>query len=207
MPTGSAGRRCATALPFGVIAWRRWSGSRSELFWKPLSAWSTSTIGAFARCARKRMVLRRGIGRLIDSYAEGVIDKSEFEPRVAGLKTRVARLQARLQDALSEAEAQRELSLVVAHLEEFAQRVCQGLDDLDWLERREIVRALVRRIEIDHEGVEIVFRIPPPNGPPTPSSGTREDASWQHCTVGDNPALRQDDEALGLIGSLDDLHP
>src|SRR4051794_19091474 len=87
-------------------------------------------------------------------------------------------------ETVSEAEAQRELLLVVAHLEEFAQRVCRGLDDLDWLERREIVRALVRRIEIDHEGVEIVFRIPPPNGPPTPSSGTREDASWQHCTIG-----------------------
>jgi site-specific DNA recombinase len=151
-------------------------------------------------------VLRRGIGRLIDSYAEGMIDKSEFEPRVAGLKTRVARLQARLQDALSEAEAQRELSLVVAHLEEFAQRVCQGLDDLAWLERREIVRALVRRIEIDLEGVEIVFRIPPPNGPPTPSSGTREDASWQHCTVGDNPTLLEHHKALGGIGALHDLH-
>ena len=152
-------------------------------------------------------VLRRGIGRLIDSYAEGVIEKSEFEPRVAGLKERVARLQARLQDALSEAEAQRELSLVVAHLEEFAQRVCQGLDDLNWLERREIVRALVRRIEIDHEGVEIVFRIPPPNGPPTPRSGPREDAPWQHCTVDGDPALQQQHKALCGVRALHDLEP
>ena len=29
--------------------------------------------------------MRRGIGRLIDSYAEGIIDKAEFEPRIAGL--------------------------------------------------------------------------------------------------------------------------
>jgi site-specific DNA recombinase len=138
-------------------------------------------------------VLRRGIDRLIDSYAEGVIEKGEFEPRVTGLKARLARLQARLQTAAAQAEAERELSLVVVHLEDFAQRVCQGLDSLDWLGRREVVRALVRRIEIDREGIEIVFRIPPPNGPPTPDLGSHTDAVWQHCTVGGGENVRLDD--------------
>jgi site-specific DNA recombinase len=32
------------------------------------------------RLDRQMTSLRRGIGRLIDSYAEGVIDKTEFEP-------------------------------------------------------------------------------------------------------------------------------
>jgi site-specific DNA recombinase len=136
-------------------------------------------------------VLRRGIDRLIDSYAEGVIEKGEFEPRVTGLKARLARLQARLQTAAAQAEAERELSLVVVHLEDFAQRVCQGLDSLDWLGRREVVRALVRRIEIDREGIEIVFRIPPPNGPPTPDLGSHTDAVWQHCTVDGRAHLRR----------------
>lgn len=36
--------------------------------------------------------LRRGMGRLIDSYAEGLIDKDEFEPRVTRLQERVAAL-------------------------------------------------------------------------------------------------------------------
>ena len=35
----------------------------------------------------------RGIGRLIDSYAAGVIDRPEFEPRVAGIKPGVAKLE------------------------------------------------------------------------------------------------------------------
>jgi site-specific DNA recombinase len=30
--------------------------------------------------------LRRGVGRLIDSYAEGMIEKGEFEPRIRGLR-------------------------------------------------------------------------------------------------------------------------
>ena len=36
--------------------------------------------------------LHRGIGRLINSYAEGVIDRDEFQPRIAGLKERLARM-------------------------------------------------------------------------------------------------------------------
>jgi site-specific DNA recombinase len=76
---------------------------------------------------------------------------------VTGLKARVVRLQARRQAAAAQAEAERELSLVVVHLEDFAQRVCQGLDRLDWLGRREVVRTLVRRIEIDREGIESMF--------------------------------------------------
>ena len=47
------------------------------------------------RLDRQISSLRRGISRLIDSYAEGVIDKAEFEPRIAGLKQRVSQLQER----------------------------------------------------------------------------------------------------------------
>jgi len=45
--------------------------------------------------------------RLIDSYAEGVIDKAEFEPRIAGLKQRLSQLQERHQAALEAAEVER----------------------------------------------------------------------------------------------------
>ena len=34
--------------------------------------------------------LQRGIGRLIDSYVEGVIEPGEFQPRIADLKARQA---------------------------------------------------------------------------------------------------------------------
>lgn len=47
------------------------------------------------RLERRMTTSRRGIGRLIDSYAEGVIDKAEFEPRLAGLKQRLSKLQER----------------------------------------------------------------------------------------------------------------
>ena len=131
---------------------------------------------------RQMATLRRGIGRLIDSYAEGVIDRAEFEPRIASLKARLARLQTQRQTA---AEAERELRLVIGHLEEFAGKVRHSLDVLDWYGRRDIIRTLVRRIEIDGDRIEIVFRIPPPpeHGDPTkPASADRDPGSWQHCT-------------------------
>src|SRR5262249_51386339 len=43
--------------------------------------------------------VRQGIGRLIDGYADGLIDKPEFEPRVSRLKERVAALERQLQEA------------------------------------------------------------------------------------------------------------
>jgi site-specific DNA recombinase len=118
---------------------------------------------------RQMATLRRGIGRLIDSYAEGVIDRAEFEPRIAGLKARLARLQTQRQTAAEAAEAERELTLVIGHLEEFAGKVRHSLDVLDWYGRRDIIRTLVRWIEIDGGHIEIVFRIPPPpeHGDPT----------------------------------------
>ena len=117
---------------------------------------------------RQMARLRRGMDRLIDSYAEEVIDADEFRPRLAGLKQRLMRLQAERDAALAAHEARRSLQLVIGRLEEFAGRVRAGLDGLDWHGRREIIRALVRRIEIDREEVEVVFRIP---GAPPPADG------------------------------------
>ena len=37
--------------------------------------------------------LRQGLARLIDSYAEGLIDKQEFEPRITRLRQRLTALE------------------------------------------------------------------------------------------------------------------
>ena len=95
----------------------------------------------FARCQRiskpgrgldRQMTsLRRGIGRLIDSYAAGVIEKTEFEPRIAGLKQRISELQERHQAAREAAETERDLALVISRLEDFSAKVITGFDNLD----------------------------------------------------------------------------
>jgi site-specific DNA recombinase len=126
--------------------------------------------------------VRRGIGRLIDSYAEGVIDKAEFEPRITGLKQRMSQLEERHEAALEAAAAERDLSLVISRLEDFSARVTGGLEALDERGRQEIVRALVRRIEIDNPGIEVIFRVPSLDGPAGPPTLTKTNASWHHCS-------------------------
>jgi site-specific DNA recombinase len=136
--------------------------------------------------------LRRGIGRLIDSYTEGVIDKAEFEPRITGLKQRVSQLQERHQAALDAAKTERDLALVISRLEDFSAKVTTGLDNLDRLGMQDLIRTVVRRIEIDDSRIEIIFRVPSPDGPSGPGSPTKTIGSWQHCTGVGGANLRLD---------------
>ena len=50
---------------------------------------------------------------------------------------------------------------MIGQLEEFAKRVSQELQEPDWDTRREVVRALVKKVEIDEQEVRIVYRVSP----------------------------------------------
>jgi site-specific DNA recombinase len=140
--------------------------------------------------------LRSGIERLIDSYAEGIIGRAEFEPRINGLKQRIGRLENDRKALTEKLELERDLVLVIGRLEEFTSRLQIGLGELDWRARRDVIRALVRRIEIDHDKIEVVFRVPGPSsdggnpsGPPSPTDPGP--LNWQHCGNVHHPADRR----------------
>ncbi len=105
--------------------------------------------------------VKKMISRLIDAYGDGLLDKSEFEPRISAARERLAKLEAEYRQRISEAAQEAELRLVIGQLEEFARRVSQGLQEPDWDTRREIVRALVKQVEIDEQEVRIVYRVSP----------------------------------------------
>ena len=118
---------------------------------------------------------RRAIARLIDSYADGYLEKEEFEPRIAQLKKRQAGLAQQLKELNEVKQTQTELQLIIGRLDEFGEKVRTGLDELDWMRRRELIRTLVKRVEIDHEQVNVVFRVSP-SLPHLPT-----DDCLQHC--------------------------
>jgi site-specific DNA recombinase len=103
--------------------------------------------------------LRKGIARIIDGYAEGLLTKEEFEPRIKTAKDRLARLQEQAKALAEEASLEAELKLVVGKLDEFAAQVKDGLGKQDWLGRREIIRTLVKRVEVEENQVNVVFRV------------------------------------------------
>jgi site-specific DNA recombinase len=111
--------------------------------------------------ARQAQTLRHGIGRLIDSYAEGLIDKEQFEPRIRRLKERIATLEAEAAKEAAALAEQQSLRLVIGQLEDFVATIKDRMPNLDWETRRAILRALVKRIEVDHTHIRVVFRVGP----------------------------------------------
>jgi len=105
--------------------------------------------------------LRRGIARMIDSYAAGLIEKDEFEPRIKRAKERVAKLEEHMRQLADEASLKTQIELIIGKLDDFAAKVKEGLDKPDCSTRRELIRALVRRIEVGEEQVNVVFRVDP----------------------------------------------
>ena len=105
--------------------------------------------------------LRQGIARLIDSYAEGLIDKQEFEPRITRLRQRLARVEEQRQALADEAALAGELQLIIGRLEDFVAKLQDGLEAADWASQRDLIRALVKRVEVARNEVNVVFRIAP----------------------------------------------
>src|SRR5262245_45474320 len=70
-------------------------------------------------------------------------------------------LEAEHRQRIGEAAQEAELRLVIGRLEEFAKRVSQELQEPNWDTRRELVRALVKKVEVDEQEVRIVYRVSP----------------------------------------------
>ena len=120
--------------------------------------------------------LKKMISRLIDAYGDGLLDKSEFEPRILAVRERLAKLEDECRQRIDEANQEVELRLVIGQLEEFAKRVSQELQEPDWDTRRNVVRALVKKVEVDEQEVRIVYRVSP-----SPFEGGPQQGSSQHC--------------------------
>ena len=103
--------------------------------------------------------LQQGVARLIDSYADGLIEKGELEPRITRLRQRIAHLEEQARQMADAAALEHEMRLIVGRLEEFAAQMCDGLAAADWTTRRELIRTLVKRVEVDHDAVKVVFRV------------------------------------------------
>ena len=77
------------------------------------------------------------------------------------------------------------MPLIIGRLEDCATKVHDGLEDADWASKRDLIRTLVKRVEVAQEQGNIVFRVDPYLGDPDP-----EKKSWQLCRGSDNSPLR-----------------
>jgi len=110
---------------------------------------------------KQKRNLEKGKSRLIDSYTDGLIDKGDFEPRLQQLKKKIQQIEQQVKVCRKKDSSQIELFLVINKLDEFGKSISNKLDQIDFDTKREIIRALVKRIEIYKDEVVVVFRIDP----------------------------------------------
>jgi site-specific DNA recombinase len=120
---------------------------------------------------------RHALARLIDAYADGLLERGEFEPRLRRAKERLAQVEAEAAEALAAASQEQQAQAVLGQLQEFARRVGEGLEQASWQTRREVIRALVKRVEIDAEEVRVVYQVPPHPFVEGPEGGRWQDRS------------------------------
>jgi len=96
----------------------------------------------------QRQKLRHGMDRLIDSFAEGVIEEDQFTARINRTKTRIAEIDATISARTSDEGRQAHLRFVRNRLTAISSQVQNKLSHADWTTKREIIRALIQRIEI-----------------------------------------------------------
>lgn len=123
---------------------------------------------------KQQQHLKQGKSRLIDSYTEGLIEKSDFDPKMAQLNAKLGQLQIQIDTARQQDAGQVELFLVINRLEEFAAAIQDRLTGLNFETKRGIIRALVKRVEIYHDEILVVFRVDP-----DPDIGDPEESSEQ----------------------------
>jgi site-specific DNA recombinase len=115
--------------------------------------------------------LKRRIGRLIDAYENGWLDKAEFEPRIQRTKERLLREEETLAQHQRDASNDEELRLLFGEFAVFAEQLTESLEQADFTTRRKLLRLLINRIEVDQDEVRIVYKVQPRPFVHSPASG------------------------------------
>ena len=118
---------------------------------------------------------KRGVARLIDAYEEGLLESGEFEPRIRRAKERLGKLEVEAAAVAAEQAEGQQIQEVLGQVQEFGRRVAEGLAEAPWETRREIIRALVKRVEIDTDEVRVVYKVPPHPFVESPGGGRLQD--------------------------------
>ncbi|WCR59221.1 MAG: Transposon gamma-delta resolvase [Wolbachia endosymbiont of Ctenocephalides felis wCfeF] len=108
---------------------------------------------------RQESKLKREISRLIDSYAQEYVSQEEFESKIKEMKQRLKEIEEEKEKVKDGKEAEEELAAIINSIKEFSDGIGSEIDQLDWLGKRSVIRALVERIEIDLDSITIIFRV------------------------------------------------
>jgi len=124
--------------------------------------------------------LKRRLGRLIDVYENGLLDKEEFATRMNRVQERLKREQEAQAESQRDATSEEQLRLVVDQFDLFREQITNRLEQADFTTKRHLLQLLVNRIEVDVDEVRVVYKVHPHPFVFAPDRGH----FLQHCLSG-----------------------
>jgi site-specific DNA recombinase len=121
---------------------------------------------------------RRVLARLIDAYENGLLQKEEFAPRLQRARERLQNWQTQLDELHAAQEQANVLQQALVRLEDFTARIESGLREPTPQQQRQILKALVKRVEIAQDKTRVIYKIHP-----LPAEPVKMD-NLQHCATG-----------------------
>ncbi|MGB6041958.1 MAG: recombinase family protein [Pirellulales bacterium] len=114
---------------------------------------------------------RIAIDRLIDAYTNQQIDRGEFEKRIGPLRERHQREESALANLRGELNDAIDLDLAERALSQLTDDVRSRLASAEYELKRQLLKLLIKRIEIHSDEVQIVYKVPPRPFVTSPASG------------------------------------
>jgi len=133
--------------------------------------------------------LRGRMDRMIDAYANGIIEQSEFENRIGALRSAHDREVAALASQRGELSAGMSPAAATQALTTLAAQVGQNLETATFSLKRELLTLLIKQIEIHRNEIRIVYKVPQNPFVPSPDSRGKlqHRLSLQHVAWGVSP--------------------
>ncbi len=125
---------------------------------------------------------RTAIDRLIDAYTNQHIDRDEFEKRIGTLRERLQREESALASLRGEMEDDIDMDVVERALSQLTDDVRSKLATADFELKRQLLKLLIKRIEIRAAEVQIVYKVPPRPFVTSPANGAILQ-HWLSCWI------------------------
>ena len=124
-------------------------------------AWLPQELQARRENLRKaHLSVNQQIERLTEAYLAGIITLEELKRRRQDLAQRQEAVTSQVRQLEARAAQQPELAQVMSTIQEFCQRVQNGLEQVTFEQKRQLVELLIDRVIVSNEEVEIRYVIP-----------------------------------------------
>ena len=103
----------------------------------------------------------RVLKRLLDAYESGLLEQEELKPRLQRTRQRLLDTQTQLEQLRAARADHERIKDALDRLEDFTTRIEDGLREPTPQQQREILKALVKRVEIAPNKIRVIYKIHP----------------------------------------------